>query len=218
MQCRALLFDLDGVLVDSLPAVARVLRAWAATRGLDADLLIKTSQGRRTSEMLGAVAPWLDIPREVEILDDMEERETESMHAMAGAKQLLDQLTPGQWAIVTSGSRRLSTSRLKNAGLPIPPVFVTGDQVERGKPDPQCYLLAASLLGVAPADALVLEDAPIGIAAAMAAGIRAIGVAPNGVTLADAVLTVPAPSGLRLEQLPGGWIEIHSAPVGYSRK
>jgi len=212
VQCRALLFDLDGVLVDSLPAVARVLRTWAATRGLDADLLIKTSQGRRTSEMLRAVAPWLDIPHEVEILDDMEERETESMHAMAGAKQLLDQLAPGQWAIVTSGTRRLSTSRLKNAGLPIPPVFVTGDQVERGKPDPECYLLAASLLGVAPADALVLEDAPIGIAAAKAAGIRAIGVAPNGVTLADAVLTVPAPSGLRLEQLPGGWIEILSAP------
>jgi len=208
------LFDLDGVLVDSMPVVARVLRAWAATRGggLDADLLIKTSQGRRTSETLRAVAPWLDIPHEVEILDDMEERETESMHAMAGAKQLLDQLTPGQWAIVTSGSRRLSTSRLKNAGLPIPPVFVTGDQVERGKPDPQCYLLAASLLGVAPADALVLEDAPIGIAAAKAAGIRAIGIAPNGVTLADAELTVPAPSGLRLEQLPGGWIEIRSAP------
>jgi mannitol-1-/sugar-/sorbitol-6-phosphatase len=214
VQCRALLFDLDGVLVDSLPVVARVLRAWAASRGggLDADLLIKTSQGRRTSEMLRAVAPWLDIPHEVEILDDLEERETESMHAMAGAKQLLDQLTPGQWAIVTSGSRRLSTSRLKNAGLPIPPVFVTGDQVERGKPDPEYYLLAASLLGVAPADALVLEDAPIGIAAAKAAGIRAIGVAPNGVTLADAVLTVPAPSGLRLEQLPGGWIEIRSAP------
>jgi mannitol-1-/sugar-/sorbitol-6-phosphatase len=214
VQCRALLFDLDGVLVDSLPVVARVLRAWAASRGggLDADLLIKTSQGRRTSEMLRAVAPWLDIPHEVEILDDLEERETESMHAMAGAKQLLDRLTPGQWAIVTSGSRRLSTSRLKNAGLPIPPVFVTGDQVERGKPDPECYLLAASLLGVAPADALVLEDAPIGIAAAKAAGIRAIGVAPNGVTLADAVLTVPAPSGLRLEQLPGGWIEILSAP------
>jgi mannitol-1-/sugar-/sorbitol-6-phosphatase len=214
VQCRALLFDLDGVLVDSLPVVARVLRAWAASRGggLDADLLIKTSQGRRTSEMLRAVAPWLDIPHEVEILDDLEERETESMHAMAGAKQLLERLAPGQWAIVTSGSRRLSTSRLKNAGLPIPPVFVTGDQVERGKPDPECYLLAASLLGVAPADALVLEDAPIGIAAAKAAGIRAIGVAPNGVTLADAVLTVPAPSGLRLEQLPGGWIEIRSAP------
>ena len=83
MQCRALLFDLDGVLVDSMPVVARVLRTWAATRGLDADLLIKTSQGRRTSETLRAVAPWLDIPHEVEILDDMEERETESMHAMA---------------------------------------------------------------------------------------------------------------------------------------
>ena len=212
MRCRALLFDLDGVLVDSLPVVARVLRAWAATRGLDADLLIKTSQGRRTSEMVHAVAPWLDIPREVAILDDMEERETESIHALAGAKQLLDQLAPGQWAIVTSGSRRLSTSRLKNAGLLLPSVFVTGDQVERGKPDPQCYLLAASLLGVAPADALVLEDAPIGIAAANAAGMRAIGVAHDGAPLADTVLTVRNLSGLRLEQLPGGWIEIHSAP------
>lgn len=212
MRCRALLFDLDGVLVDSLPVVARVLRAWAATRGLDPDLLIKTSQGRRTSEMLRSVAPWLDIPHEVAILDDMEERETENMHAMPGAKELLERLAPGQWAIVTSGNRRLSTSRLKNAGLPIPQVFVTGDQVERGKPDPQCYLLAASLLGVAPADALVLEDAPIGIAAANAAGIRAVGVASDGAPLADTVLTVPAPGGLRLEQLPGGWIEIHSGP------
>lgn len=213
MKCRALLFDLDGVLVDSLPVVARVLRAWAATRGggLDVDLLIKTSQGRRTSEMLRAVAPWLDIHREVAILDDMEERETKYIHAMAGAKEILERLAPGQWAIVTSGSRRLSTSRLKNAGLPIPPVFVTGDQIERGKPDPQCYLLAASLLEVAPADALVLEDAPIGIAAANAAGIRAIGVASDGVPLADTVLTVRTLSGLRLEQFPDGWIEIHSA-------
>lgn len=213
MKCRALLFDLDGVLVDSLPVVERVLRAWAATRGegLDADLLIKTSQGRRTSEMLRAVAPWLDIPREVAILDDMEERETKNIHAMGGAKQLLERLAPGQWAIVTSGSRRLSTSRLKNAGLPIPPVFVTGDQVERGKPDPQCYLLAASLLDVAPADALVLEDAPIGIAAANSAGIRAIGVASDGGPLADTVLTVRTLSGLRLELFPDGWIEVHSA-------
>lgn len=213
MKCRALLFDLDGVLVDSLPVVERVLRAWAATRGggLDVDLLIKTSQGRRTSEMLRAVAPWLDIPHEVAILEEMEERETASMHAMAGAKQLLEGLAPGQWAIVTSGSRHLSTSRLENAGLPIPPVFVTGDQVERGKPDPQCYLLAASLLDVAPADALVLEDAPIGIAAAQAAGMRAIGVASDGVLLADTVLTVRTLSGLRLEQFPDGWIEVHSA-------
>ena len=203
MRCRALLFDLDGVLVDSLGAVEQIIRSWAATRGVDADAMIRTSLGRRTSETLRAVAPHLDIDAEVAVLDAMEERWTEGIRATPGARELVGQLQPDQWGIVTSGSRAVATQRLTVSGIPIPRVFVTGDEVDRGKPDPECYLRGASQLGIPPAEALVLEDAPIGIAAARAAGMRVVGIAAK-----DADIVVSDLSGLRVALRSDGWIEV----------
>lgn len=213
MKCRALLFDLDGVLVDSRVADERVWRAWAAERRVDADALIRAGQGRRSSETLRDVHPHLDIAAEAALLDAMEERETTGIRAAAGAAAMLDGLEVHHWAIVTSASRPVATMRLTVAGLPIPRVFVTGDQVERGKPDPQGYLRAAALLDVQPAESLVFEDAPAGIAAGRAAGMRVVGVATthavDAISFAD--LVVPGLDALRVAVTADGWIEIDAA-------
>lgn len=202
-RCRALLFDLDGVLVDSLGAVERIIRSWAASRGVDPEAMIRTSHGRRTSETLRVVAPHLDIEAETAVLDGMEERETEGIRATPGARELVRRLPPEQWGIVTSGSRTVATLRLEVSGIPIPCVFVTGDQVQRGKPDPECYLKGASQLGIPPAEALVLEDAPIGVAAARAAGMSVVGIAAP-----EADLVVPDLRGLRVTMTHDGWLEV----------
>jgi sugar-phosphatase len=210
MKCRALLFDLDGVLVDSLGCVERVWRRWALRHGLDANVLIRAGLGRRTSEVLRAIAPHLDVEAETQILDRMEEEDTKGMLAIPGARALVDGLGPDQWAIVTSGGRQLSTLKLTVTGLPTPRVFVTGEDVLHGKPDPQCYLRAAELLNVEPRDAIVIEDAPIGIAAARAAGMGVVGVSRDGTVLPDTDLTVPDLSRLRVE-VQGGWLIVDSA-------
>ena len=171
-----ILFDLDGVLVDSRPVIEEIWRAWAAPRGLDAARFIRVAHGRRTSETLREVAPDLDIARETALLDAMEETATDGLAAIPGAVSLLASLDPSDWAIVTSGSRAVATLRLKTAGLPLPRVMVTGDEVRIGKPDPTPYLLGAERTGVAPAHCLVVEDAPAGVAAGKAAGMRVVAV------------------------------------------
>ena len=211
MKCRALLFDLDGVLVDSLGCVERVWRRWAPRHGLDAEALIRAGLGRRTSETLRAIAPHLDVEAETQILDHMEEEDTRGMLAIPGARALVETLDPNQWAIVTSGGRQLSTLKLTATGIPMPRVFVTGDDVVRGKPDPQCYLRAATLLNLEPRDVIVIEDASIGIAAARAAGMGVVGVSRDGMPLPDTDLTVPDLTTLRIE-MQGGWLIVDSAP------
>lgn len=210
MKCRALLFDLDGVLVDSLGCVERVWRKWALRHGLDADVLIRAGLGRRTSEVLRAIAPHLDVLAETQILDHMEEEDTRGMLAIPGAQALVDVLGPDQWAIVTSGGRQLSTLKLTVTGLPIPRVFVTGEDVIHGKPDPQCYLRAAELLNLQPRDAIVIEDAPIGIAAARSAGMGVVGISRDGAPLPHTDLIVPDLSRLRVE-MQDGWLTVDSA-------
>jgi sugar-phosphatase len=177
IYARAILFDLDGVLVDSRLAVEAVWRKWAAPRGLDPEPFIRIAPGRRTSETLRLVAPQLDAAREVAVLDAMEEAETHGLTAVAGAVDLLEALGPEQWAIVTSGSPAVASLRLAAGGLSQPRVFVTGDRVRRGKPDPEGYRLAARLLGLPPAGCLVIEDSPPGVAAGRAARMRVIGLA-----------------------------------------
>src|SRR5437588_7993647 len=174
MQCRAILFDLDGVLVDSRECIELIWHAWAAERGLDPAAFLRVAHGRRIAETLRLVAPQLDATAEAAVLDGMEEVETRGLRAALGAAGLLRQLSEAQRAIVTSGSRAVATLRLRTAGLPIPGVFVTAGDVKKGKPDPEGYLLAASRLGVVPADCVVVEDSPPGVAAGKAAGMRVI--------------------------------------------
>ena len=171
-----ILFDLDGVLVDSRPLIEEVWRAWASPRGLDASRFIALAHGRRTSETLREVAPDLDIAAETAALDAIEEVATDGLAAVPGAAALLGSLEPGSWAIVTSGSRAVATLRLRTCGLPIPPVMVTGDDVRFGKPHPEPYLKGAERAGATPQECIVVEDAPAGILAGKAAGMLVIAV------------------------------------------
>jgi len=176
LSCRAVLFDLDGVLADSRRVVENVWKKWGAAKGLDPAPFLAIAHGRRTSEILRAVAPHLDVAAETDALDRMEEFGTEGLVPIPGVRDVIGRLPRDRWAVVTSGHRECAEFRLRYVGIPFPRVFITGDMVTRGKPNPEGYLTAAKRLGFAPADCVVFEDAPPGVAAARAAGMRAVGV------------------------------------------
>jgi sugar-phosphatase len=175
IEARAVLFDCDGVLVDSATSVERAWRRWATERGLDGDAIVAVAHGRRTEDTMRELGLSGDLGAEVEHLEGYEIADAASVHAFPAAAALLPELPPGSWAVVTSGTRALATSRLAAAGLPLPAVLVTADDVAAGKPDPEGYLEAARRLGRAPAECVVLEDAPAGVQAALAAGMRVVG-------------------------------------------
>lgn len=172
--CQAVLFDLDGVLVDSTPAVARVWNAWAVQHGIDGKVAIATAHGRRSIETIRMLTPHLDANRENAKVERMEIEEKEGVVALPGASDLLRALPQERFAVVTSATRALALARLGYAGLPAPANLVSADDVKKGKPSPEPYLQGAALLRCAAAGCLVFEDAPNGIAAARAAGMRVV--------------------------------------------
>jgi len=176
MGCGAVLFDLDGVLVDSRRCIERVWERWARGRGLEAAAILRVAHGRRTSETLREVAPHLDVAAEVAALDALEAREERGVVAVPGAAALLGALSRARWGVVTSGSPAVARLRLRLGGIPEPPLLVTGADVRRGKPDPEGYRCAAATLAMAPERCVVVEDTPAGIAAGRAAGMRVIAV------------------------------------------
>jgi len=197
-----ILFDLDGVLVDSTECVERAWRTWAARRGLDPERVMQVAHGRRTIETVSLVAPHLSLADEVAALEGVEAHTTEGVYEIPGARELLERLPRDAWAIVTSGVRAVATLRIRHTGLPMPRVLVCADEIRRGKPDPEGYLTAAARLGRAPADCVVIEDTPPGLEAARAAGMRSIGIAgtyPASVLTAD--LVVPSLTSLPAELL-----------------
>jgi len=191
--CSAILFDLDGVLVDSTIAVEREWRAWGASKGIDGDAILAISHGMRTVEVIRRVAPQLDAEAEAREIEAIEAEDRDGAAAMPGAIELLARIPAARWCVVTSGSRHLATNRMRFCGLPVPRVMVTADDVTNGKPHPEPYLKGAQGLGFPASDCLVIEDAPAGIQAAHAAGARPIGhtgtfAAPQ-LHQADAVIT-----------------------------
>jgi sugar-phosphatase len=177
IRCRAVLFDLDGVLVDSTECVERTWRRWALAHGLDPARVITVAHGRRTTETIEIVAPHLPAAEEGAALALSESTTTDGIYEVAGARELVAGLPPTAWAVVTSGIRAVASLRIRHAKLPWPPVLICADEIERGKPDPEGYLTAAQRLGHLPGDCIVIEDAPAGIAAARAAGMRAVAIA-----------------------------------------
>jgi mannitol-1-/sugar-/sorbitol-6-phosphatase len=171
-RADALLVDLDGTLVDSTVPVRRVWGAFAARHDLDAEEVHRFAQGRPSRETIRLLAPDADHDAEAATVEAAEVHDTDGVFALPGAAELLANDRP--LAIVTSCSTALAEARLRAAGLPIPPVLVSSDGLERGKPDPACFLIAAQRLGAERARCVVLEDAPAGIRAGCAAGATVI--------------------------------------------
>ena len=175
MTARAILSDLDGVLVDSGDSIEETWRAWARARDIDFALLDGRFHGVPSLAVIRRVAPHLDAEAESAVVERME-IENPTATVLPGAAELLAGATGLPVAIVTSCTDALAQARLGEARLPAPPVMVTADRVRRGKPDPEGYRAAAAALGVDPGDCLVLEDAPAGIAAGRAAGATVVGI------------------------------------------
>jgi mannitol-1-/sugar-/sorbitol-6-phosphatase len=174
-HCSAILFDLDGVLVDSTQSIVAVWTAWARKNNLNPEAVMAVIHGRRTLEALRLLAPHLDGETEAH---EIEAGITHSgTVAIAGAARLLKSLPVDRWCVVTSGMGEFARARLQAATLPVPPVLVSADEVTKGKPHPEPYLKGAQLLGVEPAACVVIEDALNGIQAGRAAGMKVIGVA-----------------------------------------
>jgi sugar-phosphatase len=175
-HCSAILFDLDGVLVDSTRAVDREWRAWAQRKGVDGDAVMAIAHGVRTIEVIRRVAPHLDAEAEAEAIENHEAGDQRGVTVMPGAVDLVKSIPEERWGVVTSGSKLLATNRLRFCRLPVPKVLVTADDVSHGKPHPEPYLKGVALLGFKPAECLVIEDAPAGIQSARAGGMKVIGI------------------------------------------
>src|SRR5216684_5365323 len=208
IQCRGLLFDLDGVLVDSTPAVARVWAGWARAHGFDPDEVVKKAHGRPSIATIRELLPGADHAAEDREVERLEIADIEGVIPLPGAMELLRALPAERWAIVTSCTRPLAGVRIAAAGLPKPKYLVTSTDVKHGKPDPEPYLKGAQLLDVPASECIVIEDAPAGIRAGKAAGARVLALRT---TARDA----------ELEQAGADWIVddcarlvLDSSPVG----
>ncbi len=174
LRAEALLLDMDGTLVHSTTEVETVWRLWCQSHRLDPEPVLAMCHGMRSREVIRALAPQLDLAREVALLDELEIQHAGVAEPIAGARTLLGALSPARWVLVTSASQRVARHRLASAGLPLPRLLIGAEDVVRGKPDPEPYLLAARRLGLAPADCLVFEDAPAGIRSALQAGCQVV--------------------------------------------
>jgi sugar-phosphatase len=174
LRVRGILFDMDGVLVSSLGSVERSWTTWAEARGIDPELAIKTCHGRRAIETVRLLRPDLNDAEELKWLEDLEVEDNEGLEILHGVKRILETLPEKYWTVVTSATDRLARARMAYGGIPVPARMVTADMVTRGKPDPEPYRRGAELLGVPPADCLVIEDSASGAQAGHAAGCKVL--------------------------------------------
>ena len=174
IACAAILFDMDGVLIDSTPAVARVWSQWARERGFDPEKVVRLAHGRPSISTICDLLPNADHEAENREVERREIADLEGVVPLPGARRLLASLPPERYAIVTSSTRKLAEARLRAAELPVPKFFVTSSDIVNGKPHPEPYLKAAAKLGADPRECIVVEDVPTGIRSGKAAGARVI--------------------------------------------
>jgi sugar-phosphatase len=174
IQCEALLFDMDGVLINSTPAVARVWARWAIERGLNPEEVVARAHGRPSLTTVKEYLPDADHDAENREVERREIADLEGVVPLPGALDLLSRLPEDRWTIVTSCTRALAEVRIRAAGLPLPKKLVTSNDITNGKPHPDPYLKGASKLGFSPADCVVLEDVPAGVRSGKAAGAKVI--------------------------------------------
>jgi len=176
LEVAGVLFDMDGVLISSIGSVNRSWRKWAEHYGLPNPETFQIEHGTRAVDTITRLKPDLDVSEGLQLIEDLEMEDVADLKVLPGARALLESLPPERWAIVTSATKRLLLGRLHAAELPVPDLFISGDMVERGKPDPEPYRRGAELIHSAPADCLVVEDAPSGVGAGIAAGCSVLGV------------------------------------------
>jgi sugar-phosphatase len=176
VEAKGILFDMDGVLISSIGSVVRCWQRWAAIYGIPDAETYMVPHGVRAVDIVKSLRPDIDPEEGLRTIEDMEVEDMADLTVLPGVKKLLEGLPLERWAIVTSATQRLLLARLKAAGLPIPERIISGDMVERGKPDPEPYRRGAELLGFRPGECIVVEDAPSGVGAGKAAGARVLAV------------------------------------------
>jgi sugar-phosphatase len=174
INCRALLLDMDGVLIDSTAAVARVWKRWAVERGFEPEPVAAKAQGRPSITTIRELLPNADHLAENLEMERREMEDLAGVTACPGAQEILSGLPAPLWALVTSSTKPLAQVRLQAVGLPLPEFLVTGSDVVHGKPHPEPYLKGAALLGFSPEQCIVIEDTVAGIQAGKTAGARVI--------------------------------------------
>jgi mannitol-1-/sugar-/sorbitol-6-phosphatase len=176
VTAKGILFDMDGVLVSSIGSVVRSWRRWAELYNLPNAETFEIPHGVRAKDIIKTLLPDVDLQEAVRVIEDIEVEDVADLRVLPGVKTLLEGLPPERWAIVTSSTQRLLLARLGAARLPVPERIISGDRVERGKPDPEPYRRGAELLGFRPEECVVVEDAPSGVEAGKGAGCRVLGV------------------------------------------
>ena len=184
LTCKAVLFDMDGTLVDSTQVVELAWTRWAARHNVPLEAVLAFSHGRPSSATMNHFFPEQDNTAELEEMALQEETVVEGIRAVPGASEIIHALEHHPWAIVTSAWRTLAETRVRAAGLPLPRILVPVDEIRNGKPDPEGFLNAAAQLGVAPAECVVFEDTRPGIDAGLSAGMQVVAL----------LTTIPAPS------------------------
>ena len=189
----AVIFDLDGTLVDSSAVVERQWSIWARSHRIEPRLVMEVVHGRPSIQTMRMFRPETTLD-ESRAFDAIEAADLEGLKPVAGAREAMESCDRQQipWAIVTSGTNTMARNRLRECGFEVPPVFVTVEQTPRGKPAPDPFLRAAMLLKVDPSQCTVFEDAPPGIHAGKAANMRVIALqtthAADHLSGADAVV------------------------------
>jgi sugar-phosphatase len=215
VTAKGILFDMDGVLVSSIESVVRSWRLWAKRYDVPNAESFNLPHGVRAKDIIKTLLPDVDLQEAARVIEDIEVEDVADLRVLPGVKTLLGGLPPERWAIVTSSTRRLLLARLGAAGLPVPERIISGDDVERGKPDPEPYRRGAELLGFRPEECVVVEDAPSGVAAGKAAGCRVLGVlgTHSSEELIEADWVVESLEELAVRVDPNG-LELRFLPVG----
>jgi sugar-phosphatase len=217
IPCKAVLFDMDGILISSMGSVERSWTKWALMSGVDPENAIRVAHGCRAIETVALLRPDLDSVAELNLIEKIELADGEGLAVLPGVLSLLAALPSARWTVVTSATDRLARLRMAAGGIPVPRRFIHAGCVTEGKPNPAPFLAGAALLGFAPQDCVVLEDAPSGVMAGRAAGCTVVAT-PFSHSVASlvaahylvqdltgvAVTTLPGDQGLQLSFIPLG--------------
>jgi sugar-phosphatase len=206
---------MDGVLVSSIGSVVRSWRRWAELYDVPNAETFEIPHGVRAKDIITTLLPDVDLQEAVRVIEDIEVEDVADLRVLPGVKTLLAGLPPERWAIVTSSTQRLLLARLGAARLPVSQRIISGDMVERGKPDPEPYRRGAKLLGFRPEDCVVVEDAPSGVEAGKAAGCRVLAVlgTHSAEELHEADWVVGSLEALAVTANPNG-LELRFSPIG----